>query len=104
MQLRVVMCSFHQLPSSFLPHVVFGAFCLICKSQIPAGETQETPAATQPKTSKSQVHLRVPQLTEWPRGLLKVRYSSSSEIEFLTTHREGEEANAAESEIFFLES
>lgn len=90
-----VTCSFHQLPLSFLPHVVFAALCSICNSQIPAGETQEkTPAATQPKTSRSQVinadplhngqsmrkHptllvlcVRVPQLTEWPRGLLKAR-------------------------------
>ena len=89
-----VTCSFHQLPLSFLPHVVFAALCSICNSQIPAGETQEkTPAATQPKTSRSQVinadplhngqsmrkHptllvlcVRVPQLTEGPRGLLKV--------------------------------
>ena len=90
-----VTCSFHQLPLSFLPHVVFAALCSICNSQIPAGKTQEkTPAATQPKTSRSQVinadplhngqsmrkHptllvlcVRVPQLTEWPRGLLKAR-------------------------------
>ena len=54
-----VTCSFHQLPLSFLPHVVFAALCSICNSQIPAGETQEkTPAATQPKPSRSQVHQR----------------------------------------------
>ena len=93
-----VTCSFHQLPLSFLPHVVFAALCSICKFVtvrfLPEKRRRRHPLLLSRRHQGARcinadpLHngqsmrkhptllvlcVRVPQLTEWPRGLLKVR-------------------------------